>query len=82
MANQEMSEMDRVFKRFDGNGDGKISSAELGEALRSVGSSSLDEIQRMMAEIDKDGDGYISFDEFVAFYDANRNMMKNIAKTL
>ncbi|XP_073012386.1 polcalcin Phl p 7-like [Typha latifolia] len=73
-------ELERIFKRFDANGDGKISSAELGEALRTLGSTSTDEIQRMMAEIDTDGDGYIDFDEYVAFCRANSGLMKDVAK--
>ncbi|KAK9137944.1 hypothetical protein Sjap_008538 [Stephania japonica] len=80
MASQEKSDVERIFKRFDANGDGKISSAELGEALRNLGSASPDEINRMMAEIDTDGDGYISYNEFVEFHNANRGLMKDIAK--
>lgn len=54
-------EMKKIFNRFDTNGDGKISSAELGEALRTLGSNSTDEIHKMMAELDTDGDGYIDY---------------------
>ncbi|OAY67057.1 polcalcin Phl p 7-like [Ananas comosus] len=72
--------MERIFKRFDGNGDGKISLAELGEALSALGSTSADEIQHMMAEIDTDGDGYIDFAEFTAFCRANSGLMKDVAK--
>ncbi|MCL7031512.1 hypothetical protein MKW94_012860 [Papaver nudicaule] len=78
MADQ--AEIDRIFNKFDINGDGKISSSELGEALKTLGSASADEIQRMMAEIDTDGDGFISKDEFAAFYRANGGLMKDIAK--
>ncbi|KAG0491635.1 hypothetical protein HPP92_004688 [Vanilla planifolia] len=73
-------ELDRIFHRFDMNGDGKISSAELGEALRILGSTSPDEIHRMMAELDTDGDGYISYDEFAAFWRVNSDLMKDVAK--
>ncbi|KAF8398995.1 hypothetical protein HHK36_014860 [Tetracentron sinense] len=57
MANdsENMAEVERIFKRFDANGDGKISSSELGDALKTLGSATADEIQRMMAEIDTDG---------------------------
>ncbi|OAY85970.1 polcalcin Phl p 7-like [Ananas comosus] len=73
-------EMERIFKRFDTNGDGKISSAELGEALRTLGSTSPDEIRRMMAEIDTDGDGYIDFNEYSVFCRNNPGLMKDVAK--
>ncbi|XP_072995372.1 polcalcin Phl p 7-like [Typha latifolia] len=73
-------EMERIFKRFDANGDGRISSAELGAALSMLGSTTSDEIQRMMAEIDTDGDGYIDFNEFAAFCRANPGLTKDVAK--
>ncbi|KAM0949470.1 putative EF-hand domain-containing protein [Dioscorea sansibarensis] len=73
-------EMERIFKRFDTNGDGKISPAELGEALRTLGSTNSDDIQRMMGELDTDGDGYIDFKEFCSFCWANPGIMKDVAK--
>lgn len=77
---QAEAEIERIFKRFDTNGDSKISLSELGEALHTLGSASPDEIQRMMAEIDTDGDGFIDFKELTAFYHANTGLMKDVAK--
>ncbi|PKI68404.1 polcalcin Ole e 3 [Punica granatum] len=77
---QEVAERERIFKRFDANGDGKISSAELGDALKTLGSVTAEEVQRMMAEIDTDGDGFISHEEFTDFARANRGLMKDVAK--
>ena len=79
---EERAECERIFKRFDANGDGKISWAELADALNSLGSSSPDEVCRRMAEIDKDGDGFISLDELYAFQGANRELMKDVFKKL
>ncbi|CAH8386175.1 unnamed protein product [Eruca vesicaria subsp. sativa] len=76
----EKAEHDRIFKKFDANGDGKISAAELGDALKNLGSATHDDIKRMMAEIDTDGDGYISYQEFSDFASANRGLMKDVAK--
>ncbi|KFK38062.1 hypothetical protein AALP_AA3G065000 [Arabis alpina] len=76
----EKVEHDRIFKKFDANGDGKISAAELGDALKNLGSVTHDDIKRMMAEIDTDGDGYISYEEFSDFASANRGLMKDVAK--
>ncbi|KAG1338529.1 putative calcium-binding protein CML10 [Cocos nucifera] len=59
-------ELERVFKKFDTSGDGKISSSELAAIFQSLGHPVNDEeLERMMGEADTDGDGFISFDEFV-----------------
>lgn len=60
------SELERVFNKFDSNGDGKISSSELAAIFASLSHpATADELARMMAEADSDGDGFISLDEFV-----------------
>lgn len=64
-------DMKYVFKRFDTNGDGRISPSELAEALRSFGCDSTDEIERRMSEIDTDKDGFIDYDEVVSFVKAH-----------
>ena len=59
--------MARVFRKFDANGDGRISRSELAALFESLGhAASDDELARMMAEADADGDGFISLDEFAA----------------
>ncbi|KZV53888.1 polcalcin Ole e 3 [Dorcoceras hygrometricum] len=77
---QDVADRERIFKRFDANGDGKVSSSELGDVLKTLGSVTNEEVQRMMAEIDTDGDGFISFEEFVEFARANRGLVKDVAK--
>lgn len=77
---QDKADCELVFKRFDLNGDGKISSAELGETLKMLGSVTPEEVQYMMAELDTDGDGFISFEEFQEFARANRGLIKDVAK--
>ncbi|KAJ8637309.1 hypothetical protein MRB53_011576 [Persea americana] len=84
MANndEEMAEIERIFKRVDTNGDGKISLSELADVLGLLGSVSRVEIQRVMSEIDTDHDGCIDFKEFTAFHQANRGLMKDVSKIL
>ncbi|OIV95636.1 hypothetical protein TanjilG_23867 [Lupinus angustifolius] len=77
---QHVADRDHIFKHFDANGDGKISSAELGDALKTLGSVTNEEVQRMMAEIDTDGDGCISYEEFSEFARNNRGLVKDVAK--
>ncbi|KAJ1376389.1 EF-Hand 1, calcium-binding site [Sesbania bispinosa] len=77
---QDVADRERIFQRFDANGDGKISSSELGEALKALGSVTAEEVQRMMEEIDTDGDGFISYEEFTEFARANRGLVRDVAK--
>lgn len=64
---QHVKDLEDVFKKFDANGDGKISSLELGSILSSLGyNATEEEVQKMVKEADRDGDGFIDFQEFVA----------------
>ncbi|KAF5778763.1 putative EF-hand domain pair protein CML [Helianthus annuus] len=80
MDDEDKEERDRIFGKFDANGDGKISSSELGEALKTLGSVTPEEVQTMMDELDTDGDGFISYEEFTNFYNDNRGLMKDLGK--
>ncbi|MED6132764.1 putative calcium-binding protein cml25 [Stylosanthes scabra] len=61
-----VSELEQVFQKFDVNGDGKISSSELGSIMGSLGqSASKEELDKMIREVDSDGDGFISLGEFI-----------------
>ncbi|KAJ6371504.1 hypothetical protein OIU77_001916 [Salix suchowensis] len=61
----DTSELRRVFKQFDTNGDGKISASELGEVLKSMGTTyTREELLRVMEEVDTDKDGHIDVTEF------------------
>jgi len=58
-------ELHAVFRKFDANGDGKISWSELGMLMTSLGCpASDDELRLMVSVADSDGDGFIDFSEF------------------
>jgi len=67
------AEVEQVFRRYDANGDGKISAEELASVLRALGAPpGPGEVRRMMDEMDTDRDGFVDLAEFVAFHCAAR----------
>ncbi|RZC75968.1 hypothetical protein C5167_000898 [Papaver somniferum] len=55
-----------VFRYFDGDGDGKISSLELRSYFESIGEYlSHDEVQSVINDLDSDGDGLLGFQDFM-----------------
>ncbi|KAJ8772169.1 hypothetical protein K2173_027346 [Erythroxylum novogranatense] len=62
---QNFDDLKRVFNQFDTNGDGKISLDELGDVLKSMGSTYTQaELDRVMKDVDADKDGFINLEEF------------------
>ncbi|XP_058728459.1 probable calcium-binding protein CML25 [Vicia villosa] len=59
-------ELEQVFRKFDVNNDGKISSSELGSIMGSLGQPATEEeLNNMIREVDADGDGHINLEEFI-----------------
>ena len=69
---EQVAELKVVFSEFDKNGDGTITSTELGTVLHSMGElTTKTDIQGMISKVDVDGSGTIDFPEFL-------DMMKGI----
>ncbi|ONK75320.1 uncharacterized protein A4U43_C03F15620 [Asparagus officinalis] len=71
-----ISDLKRVFDKFDTDGDGKITSQELESALRRLGQSptSDEELEIIMNEMDVDKDGLIDSNEFLNYYPATLDL--------
>merc|ERR1712046_346036 len=58
-----------LFRRFDKNGDGNISRAELQTVLNTLDPSVWTEkkVERLMSSLDLDGNGTVDYEEFLAW---------------
>ncbi|XP_078694903.1 uncharacterized protein LOC144923893 [Branchiostoma floridae x Branchiostoma belcheri] len=66
LTEEQIAEFRQVFSMFDQNGDGHITTAELGNVLRALGQNPTDsELRDMINKVDLDGDGTTNFSEFL-----------------
>ncbi|XP_062620975.1 calmodulin-A-like [Saccostrea cucullata] len=65
-SSEQVEEYREAFNLFDKDGDGSITTSELGVVMRSLGQEpTVKELENMIREIDEDGNGAIDFDEFL-----------------
>mmetsp|Transcript_14877 Transcript_14877/g.41424 ORF Transcript_14877/g.41424 Transcript_14877/m.41424 type:complete len:199 (+) Transcript_14877:165-761(+) len=66
LTEEQIAEFKEAFSLFDKDGDGTITTKELGTVMRSLGQNPTEaELMDMIQEIDADGSGNIDFPEFL-----------------
>lgn len=66
LTEEQISEFKEAFSLFDKDGDGCITTNELGTVMRSLGPNPTEaEVREMINEVDADGSGTIDFPEFL-----------------
>ena len=76
LTDEQIAEFKEAFQIFDKDGDGSITTKELGTVMRSLGQNpSDDEIRQMIIDVDEDKSETIDFKEFLGLM--AKNMKEN-----
>lgn len=66
LTEDQITEFKEAFSLFDKDGDGSITTKELGTVMRTLGQNPTEaELQDMISEVDADGSGTIDLSEFL-----------------
>src|ERR1044072_829617 len=67
LTEEQIAEFKEAFSLFDKDGDGTITTKELGTVMRSLGQNpTMAELAEMINEVDQDENGTIDFAEFLS----------------
>nr|XP_056701876.1 calmodulin-A-like [Euleptes europaea] len=67
LTEEQLAEFKEAFSLFDKDGDGAITTKELGTVMRSLGHNPTEaELQAMINDIDANGSGTVDFPEFLS----------------
>ncbi|CAG5114710.1 unnamed protein product, partial [Candidula unifasciata] len=76
LSSAQILELKEAFSLFDKDGDGTITTVELGSVMRSMGQNPTEtELQDMINEVDADGSGAIDFPEFLTMMSRKLNAL-------
>ena len=77
LTEEQIAEFKEAFSLFDKDGDGTITTKELGTVMRSLGQDPTEaELQDMINEVDANGNGTIDFPEFLTMMARYTRKMK------
>jgi len=66
VTDAELDQFKETFMMFDKDGDGTVSTKELGAVMRSLGNNpTMEELEELIEDADRDGSGSVDFQEFV-----------------
>ncbi|XP_064623001.1 calmodulin-A-like [Lineus longissimus] len=73
---EQIAEFKEAFSLFDHNGDGRISTTDLGIVMGALGLNPTDaELQEIISEVDVSGSGFIELSDFLSMM--SRNLLED-----